>query len=168
MKLTHDGIRPLLIACSLLLATAACRATRAHQGDATVESAASGVPTQPTTPQKKFLSIKDAETAASIFDKLKAFDAQKSTKTTRIWQGKADVECQVERFEGTTDTGCWMKPNPAQKHEYVYNFTGLNAEIIFDFMDLEPQDVAGVKIKSITGNIRLDSTQTEFALSVVP
>jgi len=168
MYILKNGFHLLLMAGSLILTTTACRAKRVHTGDSTLESTSGESPTQPMSAGKKFLNIKDAETAASIFDNLKAFDAQKSTKTTRVWQGKAEVECQVSTFEGTTETGCWMKPIPLKKHEYVYNFTGLNAEIIFDFMDLNPQELAEVKSKSTTGTIRLESTQTEFSLSVVP
>ena len=75
---------------------------------------------------------------------------------------------KVFKIDVTTCDARHGRGGRARRSIITSNFTGLNAEIIFDFMDLNPQELAEVKSKSTTGTIRLESTQTEFSLSVVP
>ena len=162
----------LLIGSSFLLVTTGCKSQKNNLPDGALSSSSNVTPAQPDTTgnAKVFLDIKDADTAATIFEKIKKFDAQKSTKTTLVWEGKAEMECQEQRFEKTTDTQCWMKV-PNTKRDYIFNFGDVDAEIIFDLMKVDVKDfkvLEGVKSKSVTDNIKMISTKTEFSLSIVP
>ena len=119
----------VLISSCLLLGSTGCKVT----GGASTSSSPEAVTVKPAPVGKvnEFLHIKDADTAVTIFSKIKQFDVKKSTSTSRVWEGKADVECMVDTFEGQTDTQCTMivvHANPPAHKDYIYNFGDVDAE----------------------------------------
>jgi len=164
-RLPADFVSALGLSVALMLGASGCRTTSMPQSASATE--ASG--TLAAGNGSEILKIKDANSAADLLGKLKKFDAQKSTATTRVWEGRAELNCQVERFEGSTETQCWMVTIDGDKptRDYIFNLSDVNAEIMNDLMVLRVQEVGQAKIKRYTGVVRLVATKAEFSIAKV-
>ncbi len=144
----------IFVACVLSgLVMTACRT----KGPSSEQSAALDSTSNPQV----IVRIQEASTAGEIFSVLKKWDQSKSSATSRVYEGRGDLQCSVMDDETT----CSMTTGVAR--DYIFNFGGLNASIMNDLWVATPVVGAGITSKNAQGKLRMTVTKSEFKVELL-
>jgi uncharacterized lipoprotein NlpE involved in copper resistance len=145
-------MRVFASAVVIALALVGCRAKQNRDGESQSLDSGNGA--------QVIVAVKDASTAASIFDSLKKWDQGKSSASTRIYEGRAELFCSVDG-----EAQCSMTTGVAR--DYLFNFGGVNADILNDRWTATPVVGAGISSKTVSGLMRMTASRSEFKVELL-